>query len=116
MAFKGGKGKRAPYETIMLRIPLPIKPLVQEIASQYRHRAEMSALGEEIAEKISESRSSLLKEKMEQIAMQFPETFFDRLEVTQLKAQMKQLELEKAELLKRLLKLSVGTAARTGEG
>lgn len=34
--FKGGRGKKAPYETIMLRVPLPLKPLVLKLAEEYR--------------------------------------------------------------------------------
>lgn len=34
--YKGGRGKRAPYETVMYRIPVPIKPLVELIGHTYR--------------------------------------------------------------------------------
>jgi hypothetical protein len=34
--YKGGRGKRAPYETVMYRIPLPIKPVVELIGHTYR--------------------------------------------------------------------------------
>jgi hypothetical protein len=32
----GGRGKKAPYKTEHYRIPVPIKPLVQVLANQYR--------------------------------------------------------------------------------
>jgi|GEM_PF-1755866 len=32
----GGRGKKAPYKTEHYRIPVPIKPLVQALAHQYR--------------------------------------------------------------------------------
>ena len=34
--YKGGRGKRAPYETVMYRIPVPVKPLVELIGHTYR--------------------------------------------------------------------------------
>lgn len=34
--YKGGRGKRAPYETVMYRIPAPIKPAVELIGHTYR--------------------------------------------------------------------------------
>lgn len=34
--FKGGRGKRAPYETVMYRIPVPIKPVVEILGHTYR--------------------------------------------------------------------------------
>ena len=34
--YKGGRGKRAPYETVMYRIPAPIKPIVELIGHTYR--------------------------------------------------------------------------------
>lgn len=33
---KGGRSKRAPYETTHYRIPLPIKPVVESLATAYR--------------------------------------------------------------------------------
>lgn len=32
----GGRGKRAPYQTIQMRVPLPIKPEVEKLIEQYR--------------------------------------------------------------------------------
>lgn len=33
---KGGRGKKAPWDTVMYRIPLPIKPAVELFARAYR--------------------------------------------------------------------------------
>lgn len=33
---KGGRGKKAPYQTIHYRIPEPIKPTVETLAERYR--------------------------------------------------------------------------------
>ena len=33
---KGGRGKKAPYETITVRIPVPIQLRVEAMAEQYR--------------------------------------------------------------------------------
>ena len=32
----GGRGKRAPYQTTMYRIPTPLKPTVENLAASYR--------------------------------------------------------------------------------
>ena len=32
----GGRGKRAPYQTTMYRIPAPLKPTVENLAASYR--------------------------------------------------------------------------------
>lgn len=32
----GGRGKKAPYETIQVRVPLPIKPQVEKLIADYR--------------------------------------------------------------------------------
>lgn len=32
----GGRGKRAPYQTVQVRVPLPIKPEVEKLIEQYR--------------------------------------------------------------------------------
>lgn len=34
--FKGGRGKKAPYKTVMVRIPMPIKPLVELLVKNFR--------------------------------------------------------------------------------
>ncbi|UAJ71790.1 hypothetical protein IQE94_11665 [Synechocystis sp. PCC 7339] len=33
---KGGRGCRAPYETILMRVPLPLKPQIEKIIKDYR--------------------------------------------------------------------------------
>ena len=33
---KGGRGKKAPYESTHCRIPLPLKPLVEQLANAYK--------------------------------------------------------------------------------
>lgn len=32
----GGRGKKAPYESMHYRIPMPLKPAIENIASRYR--------------------------------------------------------------------------------
>ena len=34
--YKGGRGRKAPYKTIMIRIPAPIKPLVRVLSEGFR--------------------------------------------------------------------------------
>ena len=35
-SFKGGRGRKAPYQTTMVRIPMPIKPLVELLVKSFR--------------------------------------------------------------------------------
>ena len=37
--FKGGRGKKAPYEQTHLRVPLPVRERVQAIINSYRNFA-----------------------------------------------------------------------------
>jgi hypothetical protein len=41
---KGGRGKQAPYETTIIRIPLPIKPDVERIVDNYRNSVNQPIL------------------------------------------------------------------------
>lgn len=38
--IKGGRGKKAPYETAMCRVPQPIKSIVDELTANYRELLE----------------------------------------------------------------------------
>jgi len=38
---KGGRGKKAPYETTHVRIPKDIKPLIDNLSDKYRAMVEM---------------------------------------------------------------------------
>jgi len=35
---KGGKGKKAPYDSILVRVPLPLKPLVRSLIFAWRNQ------------------------------------------------------------------------------
>lgn len=66
--FKGGRGKKAPYETTMIRIPLPLKPLVLKLAEEYRLQAEVAStvgMAKELVERMIEANWS--KEKIEEV-------------------------------------------------
>jgi len=39
---KGGRGKKAPYETTVVRVPNPVLEQVQEICDAYRKSQELS--------------------------------------------------------------------------
>lgn len=45
--FKGGRGKKAPYESTMVRIPVPIKPLIELLAESFRHYVALNGLTED---------------------------------------------------------------------
>jgi len=34
---KGGRGLKAPYETTIVRVPIPVKPSVDKLIDDYRH-------------------------------------------------------------------------------
>jgi len=36
MNLKGGRGKKAPYNTVLVRVPEPLKELVVELSDDYR--------------------------------------------------------------------------------
>jgi hypothetical protein len=56
---KGGRGKKAPYEAQMMRVPVPIKPAIQRLIDDYK---------EEVFRPESERKNlSLLTEQTEQI-------------------------------------------------
>lgn len=37
---KGGRGKQAPYESTHCRVPVPLKPLIDEIIARYKERLD----------------------------------------------------------------------------
>jgi hypothetical protein len=54
---KGGRGKKAPYETVHYRIPQPIKPTVEMLAERYRKlvTTESSVKAEELLKRVHDS-------------------------------------------------------------
>jgi hypothetical protein len=45
----GGRGKKAPYETVLIRIPVPVYSIVEKIADDYRRlviEGEVNSLDE----------------------------------------------------------------------
>lgn len=55
---KGGRGKKAPYESQMYRIPLPIKPVVEKLASGYRLLVE-GALDPQVRELLKQVEAAI---------------------------------------------------------
>jgi hypothetical protein len=55
--FKGGRGKKAPYETVMYRIPVPVRPVVEMLAQQYRQLLEGIAdpTGENLVKRVEDA-------------------------------------------------------------
>jgi hypothetical protein len=49
MAYiKGGRGKKAPYDSIVMRIPVPLKETIESIIEHYRESLDIeTALGED---------------------------------------------------------------------
>ncbi len=54
---KGGRGKKAPYKSQMYRIPLPIKPVVEKLASGYRLLVEgaLDPQGRELLKQVEDA-------------------------------------------------------------
>lgn len=57
---KGGRGKKAPYETTHYRIPEPIKPVVEAMADRYRLLVitEDVSSGKQMLERVQETIAS----------------------------------------------------------
>lgn len=55
--FRGGRGKRAPYQTVMYRIPAPIKPVVEMMGHAYRLLADGVAdpNGEQLIKRVEDA-------------------------------------------------------------
>lgn len=45
--FKGGRGIKAPYETTMVRVPVPLKPLIKLLSENFRHFVALNGLTED---------------------------------------------------------------------
>lgn len=63
--FKGGRGRKAPYQTIHYRIPEPIKPTVEMLAEQYRElvSAESTSKTEEMLERVQANIAGNMPDK-----------------------------------------------------
>jgi len=67
--FKGGRGHKAPYQTTHVRVPEPIKPMVERIVDDYKNdlpflyisRDRMIELCHQIASQKKSARQSLNK-------------------------------------------------------
>lgn len=52
---KGGRGKKAPYETTHIRIPRPLKPLIDKLISKYRELVEQGQATEGLLDSLASS-------------------------------------------------------------
>ena len=61
---KGGRGKKAPYESQMYRIPLPIKPVVKKLASGYRLLVEgaLDPQGRQLLKQVEDAMLKAVRE------------------------------------------------------
>jgi hypothetical protein len=51
----GGRGKKAPYETVLIRIPVPVYSIVEKIADDYRRlviEGEVNSLEEKSNDRV----------------------------------------------------------------
>lgn len=57
---KGGRGRKAPYQTVHYRIPEPIKPTVELLADRYRQLSNADLI-DEANELLEEVQSTIIK-------------------------------------------------------
>lgn len=60
---KGGRGLRASYETTHVRVPLPVKDIIEKIANQYRDTEEIPDLNFLNSSDVIELARRILKHK-----------------------------------------------------
>lgn len=60
---KGGRGLRASYETTHVRVPLPIKEIIEKIANQYRDTEEVPNLDFLNSDEMIELARKILRHK-----------------------------------------------------
>lgn len=60
---KGGRGLKASYKTTHVRIPLPVKEVVEKIANQYRDTEEIPNLEFLNSDEIIELARKILRHK-----------------------------------------------------
>jgi NifU-like protein involved in Fe-S cluster formation len=91
---KGGRGKKAPYQTVHYRIPEPMKSTVQTLAEHYRQLANTKSIDE--ANKMLEQVQDIITN--EQLENKKPDTKFSELDLDQV-----------VKLLQEALKLKANT-------
>lgn len=67
MRYRGGRGKKAPYETIMYRIPLPVKPAVEALSETYRASLEEDPSGDQLLSRVQDAISAQNNEEIDQL-------------------------------------------------
>lgn len=50
---KGGRGKKAPYETTHARVPKPLKPLIDKLTGRYRELVEKAQKTEDLVDSVA---------------------------------------------------------------
>ena len=73
----GGRGRKAPYETVMVRVPLPIKTEVEDLVAAYRREILSGDEGRHISE--SEDKDS----EDFQIALKLVDRFIEEIQQTE---------------------------------
>lgn len=76
----GGRGKRAPYETTHVRIPVDLKPQIEKLIEEYRQNG--CVISESIDSKIPNNNSIDYQEFLDSMIQRFKEEgmFFDQSE------------------------------------
>lgn len=101
--FKGGRGKRAPYETELLRVPTPIKPVVQALADSYRKTADTDPAGENLVKQLQSviAEGSSSKHLLAQSQVQLAKT---RVQLAKTRAQLAEARAQQSEARAQLAK------------
>lgn len=54
----GGRGKRAPYQTMQMRVPIPLKPKIEGLISDYRNKVLQEDDQQELDNDVSDDDAS----------------------------------------------------------
>jgi hypothetical protein len=68
---KGGRGKKSPYETTHVRLPVPLKPLIEQIIEEFYEKGKVSDSGlMPLSESIEIARQVLNQKKSARISIE----------------------------------------------
>jgi thiamine phosphate synthase YjbQ (UPF0047 family) len=75
MSFVGGRGKKAPYKTSVVRVPVPVLEQVEKIIQEYRDSLETGLLPPSVghptkAIAIQEAEKIIKQKKSARVSMQ----------------------------------------------
>lgn len=93
---KGGRGKKAPYKTVQVRCPEPVKPVVEKIIDQFRSGEENLNTGKPLSSMSNDELWNLMSGLSKECSKRFPRTTAQQAEelVDQIMAEMEAAGLD----------------------